>query len=119
MPNNKQKLDNLFSVFIRTRDADINGINECFTCGRFIHWTKLHCGHFQSRKHTATRWDERNCQPQCVACNIFKGGEQFIFGQNLEKKYGEGTSETLQRKALTTVKINKVELENLIKKYVF
>ena len=63
----KKELDKWFSLFIRLRDADSNGLVFCFTCGCSKYYKRgMQNGHFQSRKHLATRWDEENCQPQCV-----------------------------------------------------
>ena len=79
---------------------------ECFTCGKVAHYKdNMQCGHFQGRKHYSTRWDTMNCQVQCKSCNVFKYGEQFIFGQRLDAKYGEGTADKLQQKALMTANI--------------
>ena len=78
-----KKLDTVFSEYIRRRTADHKGIVECFTCGKKDHWKKMQCGHFQSRKHYSTRWNEDNCQVQCVGCNMFKAGEQYKFGLKL------------------------------------
>lgn len=109
-------LDKVFSEYIRRRFAK-NEIAECFTCGKKDHWKKLQCGHFQSRKHYATRWDEINCQVQCSACNVFRYGEQFIFGQKLDAKYGEGTAEELYIKAKNLTKLSTKDLELLIIHY--
>jgi len=112
-----KKLDSVFSEFIRKRDMDSKGFNTCFTCGKVAHWKELQCGHFQSRKHYATRWDEQNCQVQCVGCNMFKQGEQFKFGVNLDKKYGVGVAETLEKIARFTIKFSTKELEEKITYY--
>jgi hypothetical protein len=53
------KLDSIFSQYIRLRYSK-NEISECVTCGKQDHWKKLQAGHFVSRKHYATRWDEDN-----------------------------------------------------------
>ena len=111
-----KKLDKIFSIYIRTRFS-INEVAQCFTCGKKDHWKKLQCGHFQSRKHYSTRWDEINCQVQCAGCNVFKYGEQFIFGQRLNAKYGEGTSEKLLQKSKQILKLSTDDLEMLINKY--
>jgi|TARA_R110000824_G_scaffold226555_3_gene414348 hypothetical protein len=111
-----KQLDSVFSQYIRQREA-VNEIATCFTCGKRDHWKRLQNGHFQSRKHYSTRWDETNCQVQCAGCNVFKYGEQFIFGQNLDIKYGLGTSNDLYIKAKKTVKISTVELQDMIKHY--
>jgi hypothetical protein len=111
-----KQLDSVFSKYIRQRDA-VNEIATCFTCGKRDHWKRLQNGHFQSRKYYSTRWDETNCQVQCAGCNVFKYGEQFIFGQNLDVKYGLGTSNELYLKAKKTAKISTVELQDMIKHY--
>jgi len=109
-------LDKVFSIYIRKRFS-VNDFSECFTCGKKDHWKNLQCGHFQSRKHYSTRWNETNCQVQCSGCNVFKCGEQFIFGQKLDAKYGEGTAEKLYIKAKQTVKLSTNDLQMLIKYY--
>jgi len=111
-----KKLDTLFSLYIRKRYAK-DGIAECFTCGKQDHTSKLHAGHFQSRKHYATRWDELNVQVQCPKCNLFGQGEQYTFGLKLDEKYGEGTAEKLQQKARGLVKLSNDDLNELIEKY--
>lgn len=111
-----KQLDTVFSKYIRQREA-VNEIATCFTCGKRDHWKRLQNGHFQSRKHYSTRWDEINCQVQCAGCNVFKYGEQFIFGQNLDIKYGLGTANELYLKAKKTVKISTVDLQDMVKHY--
>jgi|TARA_R110002110_G_scaffold263608_1_gene479301 hypothetical protein len=87
----KKELDKWFSLYIRLREA-IEEQAQCFTCGKVDHYKKLQNGHFQSRRFHSTRWDEKNCQVQCVKCNMYGQGEQYKFGMNLDAKYGEGTS---------------------------
>ena len=124
MPSNKKvsrsklvkKLDTIFSQYIRLKNS-VNEKATCFTCGKVDHWKKLQNGHFQSRKHYSTRWDEVNCQVQCAGCNVFKYWEQYKFSVNLDAKYGEGTAEDLSIKAQQILKISNFELEEMIKKY--
>ena len=111
-----KKLDNVFSIYIRKRYS-INGKATCFTCEKIDDWNKLQCGHFQSRKHYATRWDETNCQVQCVGCNVYRYGEQYKFGIHLDQVHGLGTSERLLQKSRNECKIKNYELEELIQKY--
>ena len=114
----KKELDKYFSLFIRLRSANDYGMVQCFTCGVVRHYKDgMQNGHFQSRKHMATRFDEENCQNQCVKCNMFSQGEQFKFGLNLDAKYGEGTAEELEHLARTTLKISRVEYEEQISYY--
>lgn len=111
-----KKLDSIFSIYIRRKNA-VNNIATCFTCGKKDNYKKLQNGHFQSRKHYSTRWDEINCQVQCAGCNVFKYGEQYVFGNRLDKKYGSGTSERLHKKAKHIIKLADFEIIELINKY--
>jgi len=113
----KKELDKWFSLYIRLRNATEEGVAQCFTCGKINHYKKLQCGHFQSRRHHSTRWNEQNCQVQCVKCNMFKQGEQWKFGMNLNAKYGEGTSNELEFLAHTTIKLSRVDYEENIRYY--
>ena len=113
-----KKLDAVFSQYIRLKDADEFGNVSCFTCGKVSHYKKgMQCGHFQSRKHYSTRWLEMNVATQCVGCNMFKAGEQYIFAKNLDKKYGDGTAEELYLKSKETIKLADFEIEEMIIKY--
>ena len=102
----KKELDKWFSLYIRLRDATDEGMVQCFTCGSVKYYKSgMQCGHFQSRRYLPTRFDEQNCAPQCVACNMFRGGEQYKFALNLDAKYGEGTSEKKTRRSNTNDKV--------------
>jgi hypothetical protein len=110
------KLDKIFSQYIRLRESK-NYNSECFTCGKVDHWKKLQNGHFMSRKHLSTRWDETNCQVQCAGCNVFRYGEQYKFSVGLNNKYGDGTADAMLQKSRETLKIDNTELEAKIKYY--
>ena len=114
----KKELDKWFSLYIRLRVANEYGYVQCFTCGIVRGYKDgMQNGHFQSRKHLATRFDEKNCQVQCIKCNMYSQGEQFKFGINLNYKYGEGSSEELEFLARTSLKISRVEYEEKISYY--
>ena len=114
----KKELDKWFSLFIRLRGSDRLGMVECFTCGNIKYYKSgMQNGHFQSRSNLNTRFDEENCQPQCVGCNMFKQGEQYKFAINLDAKYGEGTAEELQIKSKQIVKFTRVDYEEKISYY--
>jgi hypothetical protein len=108
----KKELDNIFSLFIRLRDATPEGLVQCFTCGKVSHYKSgMQNGHFQSRRHHSTRWDEKNCQVQCIKCNMYEQGEQFRFGLSLDAKYGAGTAEELEFLARMIMKFSRVDYE--------
>lgn len=113
----KKELDKWFSLYIRLRESE-EGLVQCFTCNKVSHYKSgMQNGHFQSRKHLATRWDEENCQVQCVGCNMFKAGEQYKFSIALDAKYGEGTAEELEFLARTIMKVSRIDYEEKIGYY--
>ena len=113
----KKELDKWFSLYIRLRDADENGVVICFTSGRAYPYKNIHAGHFMSRRCLSTRWCEINVQPQSAADNLFAQGEQYKFGLNLDAKYGEGTAEELQFKARQIQKFSRIDYEEKISYY--
>ena len=112
----KKELDKWFSLFIRLRNAtDHEGLCQCFTCGKVDHYKRMQNGHFQSRRFMATRYSEDgNCEVQCVACNMFRGGEQYKFALGLDSKYGEGTAEELEFLSRLIVKFTRDDYEDKI-----
>ena len=115
----KKELDKWFSLYIRLREANEYGMVQCFTCGVVRGYKDgMQNGHFQSRKHLATRFSEDgNCEVQCLKCNIFDSGQQYLFSLRLDEKYGEGRAEELEQLARTTLKISRVEYEEQITYY--
>jgi hypothetical protein len=107
-----EKLDKVFSIYIRRRYA-VNDIAKCVTCGKEDNWKSLQCGHFMSRKHLSTRWNEDNCQVQCAGCNVFRYGEQYKFSLYL----GDKLSEQLHIQSKQICKFTDVELQEKIDYY--
>lgn len=67
-PDLKAKLDKEFSLFIRLRDCMPNGVFRCISCGQIKPFEQADCGHYFSRTHLATRFDENNCHAECRHC---------------------------------------------------
>ena len=107
-----KKLDHEFSIYIRNRDNHI-----CFTCGKQLEKSESQCGHYQSRVHKNTRWDEDNCRCQCVSCNVFKKGNYPKFSLNLVKKHGIGILEDLELRARQPFKLSRSWLSEQIEYY--
>ena len=111
------KLDTVFSKYIRLRDAMPSGMFRCISCGQIKPLEQADCGHYYSRTHMGTRFDEDNCNAECRFCNRFKADHMIGYRENLEKKIGS------QRLALLSVKANGIhkfahfEIEQLIKYY--
>ena len=108
-----KKLDTVFSQYIRRSNADNNGYCTCVTCNKTFHWKEIQAGHFMSRKHYSIRWDERNVKPQCVACNVYRAGEQYKYSIFL----GKELSNVLYLQSKEIVKFTNYELENMINDY--
>lgn len=111
-----KRLDKIFSIYIRRKDA-VNEIATCFTCGAKRPYKEIHAGHFMSRRYMATRFSELNVQPQCIKCNIFDSGQQYLFAKNLDKKYGDGTANELHLKSQMLTKLSNKEILEKIKYY--
>jgi len=113
----KKELDIVFSQYIRWTYADDYGRLECYTCGVVKHVKEMHNGHFQSRKHTSTRWHEQNCRPQCPKCNLFCEGEKWIYGNKLVAELGRDMVDDIVALSHKSVKYSKSDLQYLIEIY--
>lgn len=113
--NLKKDADKFWSRYIRLRDSDRNGYGECISCGARKHWKDAQCGHFVSRKTSTLRYDEQNCNLQCVGCNMFKSGEQYAYSLSLDLKYGTGTARRLHDRRFETHSFTIGELQDIIK----
>ena len=110
-------LDKVFSLFIRMRASDENGYATCFTCGQVKKWKEGDAGHFISRGAYSTRWNETNVQFQDKKCNIFQGGQQYLFSVALNRLYGEGTADALYAMSRQTRKYGVGEIKAMIEIY--
>ena len=114
---NLDKLDRVFSEFIRLRDAYDNGLVRCICCNKFVPWRQSDAGHFINRKHLSLRFSEINVNAQCRACNRFDEGNIPAYGLNLQKIYGKDIIERLLAAKNTTVKFSQFEIDELTKGY--
>lgn len=108
-----KKLDIVFSRWVRLSNSDDKGYCECVTCNKKVHWYDIQAGHFMSRRHYSTRWDQDNVKPQCKACNIFGQGKQYEYSIYL----GKSVSDDLLAKSRQLVKYSVVDLQNMIDYY--
>lgn len=112
-----KRLDDVFSIYIRTRDADENGIVKCFTCHKISHWKEMDCGHYWSRRIYSLRWDHINCQVQCKGCNIMNQGAGPQFSANIRNKYGQQSLDILEQRKNNKFKLERFIIESLINEY--
>ena len=111
------RLDTVFSRYIRLRDAMPSGMFRCISCGKIKPIEQADCGHFHSRTHMSTRFDEDNCHAECRYCNRFSADHIIGYRENLIKKIGEQRFKLLDIKAHETKKWSHFELEQLAKYY--
>lgn len=112
-----KRLDNVFSMFIRLRDSDANGIFRCISCGRLLPFGQADCGHYINRKHMSLRFGEKNCNAQCRSCNRFDEGNMQGYRRGLVAKYGEPTVILLESAKNETNHISAFELKAMIDYY--
>jgi hypothetical protein len=118
-----KELDRVFSIFIRTRNMDANGIIKCFTCGKYSHWregkgaNQMHCGHYISRDNKPLRWHEKNNHPQCYVCNCEKKGNYPAYSQALIRLYGPTILDQLELIKYNEFKMERGKLKILINYY--
>jgi len=114
----KRLLDEVFSQFIRQRDTGPNGFGSCISCGQTTHYSQGDAGHYITRGRLSTRWDERNVNFQCRACNRFPDmsiGRKYA--KNLDIKYGAGMAEKLESDSKFPVKFKTFELQDKLEYY--
>ena len=117
LPTLVDRLDKVFSKYIRLRDAMPGGTFRCISCGRIKPIEQADCGHFHSRTHMSTRFDEDNCHAECRYCNRFSADHIIGYRENLIRKIGSQRFLLLEVKAHETRKWSHFELEQLAKYY--
>lgn len=106
----KAELDRVFSLYIRAKYP-----KECYTCR--AKGKTLQCGHFVSRTYLATRWDENNCRPQCVGCNIWGAGKPLDFEDRLVEDLGAEAVSQIKQKRKEITKLTRADYEERIAYY--
>jgi len=114
----------LYSLLRRQEDAAArgeNGIVQCCTCPRRLHWTELQAGHYADRNRRATKYMDITVHCQCENCNGFPAssgvpdtkGRPRAYRQFLDSYYGPGTADRIDLMARVDVKRRKKELEGM------
>lgn len=106
----RRSLDAVFSLYVRAKYP-----KTCYTCGAA--GKTLQCGHFISRSYLATRWNESNCRPQCVGCNIWGRGKPLDFEENLKKELGDVAVEQLKSQRHQLIRPTRAFYELMIGEY--
>lgn len=117
IPLLQQRLDRVFSEYIRLRDASENGFCRCVTCGAPWQWKIIHNGHYIDRRHIATRYDARNCHAQCPNCNVGLRGNLDKYKRFIIHKYGVKVLEELESSRYSLAKWSVADYQEKIEYY--
>lgn len=112
-----KKLDRVFSQYVRLNHSDNAGYCTCITCSKKFYYKDIDAGHFVSRRHIITRFDELNVFPQCKYCNRFLNGLQYEYGKAIDARFGKGTADKLVQKSRSTEKLDTKKIEELFAFY--
>lgn len=116
IPALKRKADDIFSVFIRHRDADAQGICHCVSCGKPARWQDMDAGHFIGRQYEVLRYNEFNVYAQCRDCNRFQEGNKAGYEKYIVRNYGTSRLAYLLAKKKHT-RLTRVILQAIIDLY--
>jgi hypothetical protein len=106
-----------FSIYIRTFDADAEGMVKCCTCDSVKHWKEMQAGHFIPGRLNSNLFDERGTNVQCSLCNVVKGGNGPKYYQFMRDLYGEEVIDELMRQNDQTHKWLPGQLQSIWEKY--
>lgn len=106
-----------FSIFIRTRGADTDGTQRCFTCGVVKFWRGFEAGHLVSGRGNAVLFDERAVRPQCRRCNGHLRGNVIVYYPKMVALYGQQVVDEIVAQRDVTHKWGAGELEGLFLRY--
>lgn len=112
-----KQADKWFSIYIRLRDSDENGIIRCCSCGKPVFWKKSDAGHFVNRKHMSLRYSEINVHAQCRECNRFDEGNLPGYSLFITQKYGDDAIKKLLAAKQLTNKMGKFEFKAVAEFY--
>lgn len=78
------------------RERDLKAGYGCITCGTHDA-TEYHAGHWISvGASSATRFDEKNINRQCIQCNVFGGGKAQEYEARLPARIGRAEVDRLK-----------------------
>jgi hypothetical protein len=94
-----KEADKLFSLYVRLKYADKDGMVKCYTCTGVYPYKKIHNGHYIPRGVKYMRWELDNMRPQCILCNLRRYGNSYIFRENLVAELGEARVKEMEQQA--------------------
>lgn len=110
----KKKAWKAFSLYIRLKDADKQGMVVCYTCDKPYHYKRTNAGHGISGRNNSILFEEKIVRVQCVGCNIWGGGKYSVFTRKLIDELGLKGYDKIVSQSRTAVKFtvnNYLEIE--------
>jgi hypothetical protein len=86
----KKLWSGFFSPYIRLKEG-----YKCYTCGKQLEKSKSYAGHFVHKD--CLDFDERNIHCQCYYCNVYQSGNRAKYAECLERDYGYGIIQELNK----------------------
>src|SRR3990167_4887339 len=80
LPKLKKKVWKVISRYIRYKGVNSFGLQQCFTCLKWLEPKDMDCGHYL---HGKLDFDERNLKPQCSRCNRWLHGNLGKYSKRL------------------------------------
>lgn len=107
-----------FNTYIRKKGTLPGGVFICTSCQDVKPVDQMNAGHYYSMgNHSYLRYDESNCHPQCIKCNLHLHGNLIPYRENLLIKIGEEELERLDSCRNKPYKPSKIELVAIILEY--
>lgn len=107
-----------FNAYIRKRGTLPGGVFICISCPGVKPVSQMNAGHYYSMgNHSYLRYDESNCWPQCIRCNMHLHGNLITYRENLLIKIGPEELERLDASRNKPYKPSKIELIAIIQLY--
>lgn len=107
-----------FNTYIRKRGTLPGGVFICESCKEVKPVDQMNAGHYYSMgNHSYLRYDESNCWPQCIRCNMHLHGNLIMYRENLLERIGPEEMERLDSCRNKPYKPSKIELIAIIQLY--
>lgn len=106
----RDKHDAVFSELVRERTNW-----QCDYCGNYFHHDhgNLHCSHFKSRRHKATRYHPFNAFAHCAGCHRKLGEDPYEFTMHANITYGEMTIDRVAHLAAMPIRLKPLQMEEI------
>lgn len=106
----RDKHDAVFSELVRERTNW-----QCDYCGKYFHHDhgNLHCSHFKSRRHKATRYHPFNAFAHCAGCHRKLGEDPYEFTMHANITYGEMVIDRVAHLAAVPVRLKPWQMDEI------